>query len=391
MKISKRELVMVIVLLIVAIVGGGYYLLLKPQGETLDHLRADQEELDTQVQTVEAQLASIPRVRAELEELTAQISEATADYLPEIRAEKIILMLDDLFVKNGMVVKTTSFAAPEQPQLALPQAVPGGGDGNHLTLAQIRQQLQTLEADGEQPQPEPPAEPADPGALQSGLASVGVLAATIEFEAPYDSMTGFIHGLEELQRSLAVRSLMVSQTEFGTVAGSIAVDFYAVPKIVDPVDDPYLEWAYSGEYGKPDPFAAPGYDLTFNIGSYLSGPSNLAVSAPTLSAEALLAVAEAATATVELEIADAANGFACAIRIGEAIYPASGRVTIASEGPTIRVLLTASARGGDNDLAGIELHVHSTATRPVLVTVVGDDTLRPRVAVGTLEGNVSVR
>ncbi len=392
MKISKRELVLVIALLIVAIVGGGYYLLLKPQSETLDNLRADQEELDTQVRTVEAQLASIPGARTNVETLTAQIKEDTALYLPEIRAEKIILMLDDLFIKNGMVVKSTSFAPPGQPQISTPQGETAGNNTSHLTLTQIREKLQALDADGETQTPTPaPAEPVDPEIVLSGLASVTVLSTTIEFEAPYDSMTGFISGLEALQRSLAVRNLSVDQTEFGTVKGQIAVDFFAVPKITETDDDPYLDWEHKGEYGKPNPFAAPGYDLTFNIGSYLNNPNNLAASIPVLSAEAVLEASEAAIATVELEISAASSGFGCAIRIGDDVYPETSVALVTSEGPAIRILLTSAARTGDNDQSGILLNVRSTSERPVLITVVGDDTVRPRVEVGTLEGTVSVR
>jgi type IV pilus assembly protein PilO len=204
-------------------------------------------------------------------------------------------------------------------------------------------------------------------------------------------MAAFITGLEDLQRSLAVKNLMVSQTEFRTVTGSIAVDFFALPKIYDTSDDPYLEWPYTGEYGKINPFAAPGYDLTFNVGAYVTDPTNLAVSIPALSELALLRASSAETAGVNLVITPAAGGFGCAVQIGEAVYPAAGSVTVTSEGPVIRVLVTSTQRVGAADLSGITLNVSNTSELPVMVIVVGDDAVLPRIAVGTLEGNVSVR
>ncbi len=392
MKMSKRELLMVIILLVIALVGGSYYLLLQPQSETKADLLVQQEELDTQVKTVEAQVASIPRVREGAETLARQIKEDTASYLPEIRAEKILLMLDDLFVQNGIVVRSSSFTPPGPAQGSNPSAPQPSNPGTYLTLDQIAAKLQELDKAPTEPTPTPtPAEPIDPAAIQSGLASVTVLGTSIEFEAPYESMAAFITGLEDLQRSLAVKNLMVSQTEFGTVTGSIAVDFFALPKIYDTSDDPYLEWPYTGEYGKINPFAAPGYDLTFNVGAYVTDPTNLAVSIPALSEQALLRASSAETAGVNLVITPAAGGFGCAVQIGEAVYPAAGSVTVTSEGPVIRVLVTSTQRVGAADLSGITLNVSNTSELPVMVIVVGDDAVLPRIAVGTLEGNVSVR
>ena len=392
MKMSKRELLMVIVLLVIALVGGSYYLLLQPQSNTKEELLIQQEELDSQVKTVEAQVASIPRVRESAEAMVKQIKEDTASYLPEIRAEKIILMLDDLFVQNGIVVRSSSFTPPGPAQGSIPSAPQPSNPGTYLTLDQIAAKLQELEGGPTEPTPipEPPA-PIDPGAIQSGLASVTVLGTSIDFEAPYESMAAFITGLEELQRSLAVKNLMISQTEFGTVTGSIAVDFFALPKIYDTSDDPYLEWPYEGEYGKLNPFAAPGYDLTFNVGAYVTDPTNLAVSIPALSEQALLQASSAEIVAVDLEITPAVNGFGCVIRIGDAVYPAAGSAAVLSDGPMIRVLVTSTQRVGEADQAGITLNVSNTSDRPVMVTVVGEDAVRPRIAVGTLTGNVSVR
>jgi P pilus assembly chaperone PapD len=55
------------------------------------------------------------------------------------------------------------------------------------------------------------------------------------------------------------------------------------------------------------------------------------------------------------------------------------------------VLVTSTQRVGEADQAGITLNVSNTSDRPVMVTVVGEDAVRPRIAVGTLTGNVSVR
>lgn len=389
MNMTNREKTLVIFLLVAAILAGGYFLVAKPQMRKVDTLQADQEDLRIQVRTVEAQISSLANLRAGVDEMVAKIGEDTTEYFPSILTEKLLLVLDDLFVKNGLVVGDATFTAPGPVQAANTGASGGAASTGALSLGEIRDRLNALENDEPAPTPTP-AVPVDPAAVQQSLGSLTGMTVTLNVSAPYESLTGFLGGLESLKRSLAVTSLALERQEDGTVGGTLSLVFYALPKLAGD-DTEYLDWPYTGEYGKPDPFAAPGYDMTLNVAAFAQDANNLAVTIPSLSDAALLAAAEENVADVAIAVSPAAGGYACSIRIGELKYPAAGTATVTSDETAIRILVTSTARADEEDLAGITLAVSNTTDRPVLVTLIGDDPVRPRVAIGTLEGSVTVR
>jgi hypothetical protein len=81
-------------------------------------------------------------------------------------------MLDDLFVQNGIVVRSSTFTPPGPAQVSNPSAPQPSNPGTYLTLDQIATKLQELDKAPTEPTPtpEPPA-PIDPAAIQSGFAS----------------------------------------------------------------------------------------------------------------------------------------------------------------------------------------------------------------------------
>ena len=112
MKMTSRERVMIIFLLIAAVLAGSYYLVLTPQMEKIDNLKADQEDLSIQVNSVTAELASIARLRQGVDDMVDQIEAETENFFPSILTEKLLIVLNDLIIQNGLVVNSADFSSP---------------------------------------------------------------------------------------------------------------------------------------------------------------------------------------------------------------------------------------------------------------------------------------
>lgn len=396
MKMTSRERAMLIALLVIALIVGSYYLIITPQLDKYDKLKTDQSDYRIQVKAVENDLANAAATRKGVDEMLAKIDEDTKTYFPSILTEKLLIMLNDLFTQSGLVVDGAVFSEPA-PVQALASAAPIAGTptGQALSLSQIQEKLMALEpaTSGPKPTPTPkPVVPVDPAQLQSSLASLTSMTVTLQFTAPYESLTGFITRMEALGRTIAITNLTSSQLEDGTVAGSMDLVIYALPKITGQ-NDPYVEWSFTGDYGKPNPFAVPGYDMTVGVLNFVTGQPNIMVSVPSIAKAAVLSGTSSTPTEIELIVEKSGTGYACRTRIGTAFYPAGGTALtpFVPEGSTLRVMVASSLRTGASDLAGATLIVHNRTDRPVQVNIIGDDPARPRITIGTLEGNVTVR
>ncbi|HEY5467123.1 MAG TPA: hypothetical protein VIL27_08840 [Clostridia bacterium] len=398
MKMTSRERAMLIALLVIALIVGSYYLIITPQLDKYDKLKTDQADYRIQVKAVENDLANAAAIRKGVDEMLAKIDVDTKTYFPSILTEKLLIMLNDLFIQSGLAVNGAVFSEPA-PVQALASAAPIAGTptGQALSLSQIQDKLMALEPEpatsGPKPTPTPkPVVPVDPAQLQSSLASLTSMTVTLQFTAPYESLTGFITRMEALGRTIAITNLTSSQLEDGTVTGSMDLVIYALPKITGQ-KDPYVEWSFTSEYGKPNPFAALGYDMTVGVLNFVTGQPNIMVSVPSIAKAAVLSGTSSTPTEIELIVEKSGTGYACRTRIGTAFYPAGGTALtrFAPEGSTLRVVVNSSLRTGASDLSGATLIVHNRTDRPVQVNVVGDDPTRPRITIGTLEGSVTVR
>lgn len=397
MKMTSREKAMLIFLLVIAILGGSYYLVIMPQQNKIDKMKADQADYWVQVKAVEADLANVAALRKNVDDLLVKIDEETKPYFPSILTEKLLLTLDDLYTQSGLVVNGTVFGTPGAVQQSAAGAPGTGGvpAGQNLSLAQIRDQYQILVPDPSAPKPTPtpkPTTPIDPAQLQTSLASLTGMTVSLQFTAKYEGLTDFIGRMEALKRSVAITSLTCSQMEDGTIAGNMELDIYAIPKITGQTD-PYIEWTYTDKYGKPNPFTMLGYDMTVGILPYVAGLPNMTINAPAISKADVLAGTNTAPAEIELIVEKSGTGYACRFRIGTIFYPTGGTnlTPFVPTGTAFRVLVASSLRTGTGDLSGTTLIVRNRTDRPVQVTVTGDDPVRPRIIIGTLEGSVTVR
>lgn len=274
MSLSKREQVLLSILLIIGILAGGYYLIFLPMMETLTAAQSRQTELQTEYDTVSAEMKNFDKLQADATALYDAVNERTKKYYPSIIQEQIILTLNQLYTDSAVKVVNESFAfdyAVDVPR----QAGAGQGEVVVPTLLAASDSYKAIEAG----QPTEPAAPAkekseeEQKAYEASLKSVNGLGVTIEFSAPYANVIDLVDRIEKLNRTIQINSINLSlSTDEQTITdaagnvvvvpqtqplltGTIDLVFHAIPKLVDQ-DGTYVEWTLPPDTGKTDPFQA---------------------------------------------------------------------------------------------------------------------------------------
>lgn len=220
MKLSKRELFLLKLTGFILLIALSYYFVIAPE---LDKLTLAREQLDvktTEVNTVKAEIVAIPQLDEEIDTLQKSIVESSQKFLPEIQQKKLILIMDEQLQESNAMADSMGFSQIIQVEN---QAV-GNPDTNPTNST-----------------------PTENGDATTTKEPIGLNIESMSIQAPvlgsYDEIMNFISRLEDLNRTIIINSLQLSQGTDGNISGSMGLDFYAMNKLTeDPQDDSYLGW-----------------------------------------------------------------------------------------------------------------------------------------------------
>ncbi len=231
MKLSKRELLLLKITGFILLLALSYYFVISP---ALDKLTAAKEQLETktaEVEAVKAEIAAIPQLDGEINNLQKSIVQSSQRFLPEIQQKKLILILDEQLRESNAMADSMGFSQIIQVENQAAQN-PGTNQANN-----------TPAGDGEATTKEP---------IELNIESMSIQAPLL---GKYEEIMNFISRLEDLNRTTVINSLQLSQGTDGNISGSIGLDFYAMNKLTeDPQDESYLDWPYDTPKGIDNPF-----------------------------------------------------------------------------------------------------------------------------------------
>lgn len=241
MKLTKRERIMLIVLAAVAIVALSYYLLFRPQLAKIETLNAELAGYDQRIADVESELQTGGNLDAELEAARQRISERTKRFYPEDLQDQLILTLDDLLTRNGLVSNAYTFGRLTVKDVA--QAAPAG-DANSANASaflakDLTSQYNQLPSVAAQMEAQSPVDnnevvtgaivPTGTGSGQGG--TVQSMNVSLQVSGTYDGLLQFMRDVEGQQKAIVVNSLQVNKDEAGQAMATMSLDFFAVPKL----------------------------------------------------------------------------------------------------------------------------------------------------------------
>jgi type IV pilus assembly protein PilO len=256
MKVTNREKVMLCILAIVAVFALTYYAVIKPQMDKIEKLTLKNLDLKQEVETVKAELATIGSLEAEIDMLDQELQKKTERFYPIIYQDRFIVLFDRLIKDTGIKCGGIAFSAPSLLQVKAqkaktPQQYPLKDLADKYRAITENNNTGSVQNDSAQSTGKQTAKES------KALATVSeTMSVTLQIQASYNNWMTFLKNIEALNRTAVVQDLVLADDNTGILSGSILVNIYAVPKLKDS-DNEYLEWPFTGKYGKTNPFAGP--------------------------------------------------------------------------------------------------------------------------------------
>ena len=275
MKLSRREQILLAALLIIGLLAVGFYLVYQPLALKHDELVAKQTEIQAEYDKKVAEIAQVEQLKADINTLSGEINGRTGKFFPSIIQEQIMLLMNTLYDDSDVLVNSETFTPNVGLSYPRPPSPPrANNDAPDLT--QISTEYAQVASGQMAPEEEPADEAAEDAAAnteddlavaEAAVSSVQALGQNIQFNATYAQATDLISRIEDLNRSIQVRNLVMSAADAETtvtVEGEAPAQtglldctfdlvFNAIPKLTAQ-DSAYEAWELTGDYGKEDPF-----------------------------------------------------------------------------------------------------------------------------------------
>ena len=381
-KVTKREFLMIALLLLAL---EGYLLatyVVVPKWNELKQLNDTNQARSVLVEKLKTDFSKMDTYKLQLEALTQENDQLKATIPSYVSQEEVLLLLDKNSKEAVLQVNLMGFEAMTVMQ------------GDAFT-ADVNQ-------------PEAAAQPVGASVLPAETAKETITAPlvvdqtiSVNFSGGYNSVFNFIKSLENNLRKVYVKNLSLTSAQEGDISGSMSVSFLSY---VDAMNyDKYL-LNVSEMTGKLNPFAPyAGYgqdnsqvqteavldpNIYILLNSYLDNAQKVIMGQYPQS-DTEIYFNENAQTKGKLTFTGDANSFSYSMSLGTVTRNSSQNVKI--ENGAIRVKIVSLARKDAKDSVSIALDIENKTGVPVEVQVMFDDGNSPRVKMGNLTGNVTMK
>lgn len=404
MKISKNEKYLLGILAAVLICFGYYNFIFSKQVDKLTEIRGERDRIVAEYDQAIQDISTLERKKEKLQTLTSTIAEKTLMFYPTILQEKTILELDkflnDSNLKGNLAFNPIEVIALEkltvdnkvQPESSLKQyADVASGKASEVTESNTTKSTS--------------AETTTTGPTCENF------KVAINFTGSYDNLKKFILSLEEYNKKIVITAMTSSAKSESEITGTVNLEFFGIPKITDQ-DNEYLTWTLDNIYGKEILFskgsASGAYSSTIeeqnteaNTNDFLMMLRSPTSELPTLTLgkakdttrETYLYEDNSKAEDVTVEFQEENGELYYKYNTSSSFYPnessSEGKPFIPNS-TDIGFEITSEARLGTDDNSSVKLKIINNTTKTVNITVNGDDTGNPRVAVSSEGGTVNV-
>lgn len=412
MKLSKKEQ-MLLGILGVLVIGVGYYqFLYKSQVTRIEALEIERAGLQERHDTIMTTLSTLSSRQEQIKVLNSKIIHKSEPFYPQFIDENLIVELDKLFSQyDKLKISYTMGQISVQP---VAKVAPTEVVKPESSLKPIVDEYDLYFGTGDsgttsENQNESNGEATEEGNQQGGTTATTTeqVIVNVNFSGEYLEVKNFIDSLQKNNREIVITNVSMSQNEAYETTGSMTLEFYAVPKISDEVDE-YLLWNLDGDYGKATPLSPIGVGAGGNTIEDLAQPTKeenefVMLVKPINSDLPTLMMGKANDSTratyiysdnegvedVELIITQANGKYYYKYKNSKSVYPSQyngNGVEFTPSSDTITLKITSQARLDENDKSGINLKVQNQSDKSLEIVVAGDDTQKPRVNI-VAEGN----
>jgi len=392
MKISKREMILIGILLIVS----SFYLVNKYvissfSGE-LKALQIQKDNLTAQLQKVNEIKSTTNSEKDNLEKQVNEINEGTKRLFPELKYDKITVILNEMFIDSNLLCESMTFSDVTSVNLQQSSTQPTEGNENNINKL-VEDYLKVTDSNKETTDGKK-----EVTAVNSTNAEVSKLSVTLNFRGKYDELTALIKALESYEKLILINNITISSSEKGQVGGVLNIDLFAIPK---PFEDNYFKHNYSKPTGIGNPFTGEG------SAAIISQPTNtthFSLSAKPSSSDlpsfslikvgnekSSISTSSNGVENVEITFTDENGKIYYKYKTASIAYPknySSKGELLEVNGDDIVIEANSVLRNSTQDLSQVSLTINNSTKKLVKLIVTNDDLNRPRILLNSKKGEV---
>ncbi|MEJ8554510.1 hypothetical protein [Tepidibacter sp. Z1-5] len=407
MKLSKREKIMLIVLGLMLIIGGYYKFILSPHFTKLDNIEQEVIDKKAEVERVKLEISKNNPVYKNFKIINAKIKSMTKPLFPSINQEKIIVILDEMLKESNLEGNSISFSEIDINEIDVKKEEKKDKDYLIKSLSEEykgNKKVKNDEANNED--------------QEENSNETEKMTATISYKGKYKDLISFLERIETYDKKILINNISVSKskenntdeegivTKENSITGSIALDFYSVPKIHEQ-DEEYLTWDFDNGYGKDDPFVPFSGYSEYNENDNVVNNDFIMTVKPISSDLPTVIMGRAMDKlgrsyvyadnqnfeNVEFQIIQVDKKYYYKYKTQGESYPKdyeNDMIEFDPQGTTVNLNIISNKRNSTEDTSGINLSLINKTNLKLNVNVDYEDTKNPRVKVVNKHGSVKV-
>ncbi|CAH2214670.1 hypothetical protein [Tepidibacter aestuarii] len=410
MKLTTREKIMLIVLGLILIIGGYYKFILSPQLTKLDNIKQEVIDKKAEVQRVKLEISENSPVYKEFKIINAKIKSMTKPLFPSINQEKIIVILDDMLGKSNIEGNSISFSDIDVNEIDVKKAEKKDKDYLIKNLSE--------EYKGNKKEKKDEASKENQEDLEENKNETEKMTATISYKGKYKDLITFLEHIETYEKKILINNISISKskknntdedgivTEENSITGSIALDFYSVPKIHEQ-DEEYLKWDFDNGYGKGNPFVPFSGYHEYNENNRVINNDFIMTVKPISSDLPTVIMGRAMDKLgrsyvyadnqnfedVEFQLIQVDKKYYYKYKTQGESYPKdyeNNMIEFDPHGTAVNIKIISNKRNSEEDTSGINLSLINKTNLKLNVNIDYEDDKNPRVKVVNKLGNVKV-
>ncbi len=410
MKLGDSEKSILMVLAGLAILVLGIMYIVKPNYEEVQTIKAECVQLQDRLTLLQQKEARRDEYLAGIEEYEAAFEEKLDCFAPDLNQEVTLMFLEGIKDSNEFEIDALKLGEPEQfYTLGL-----GGGDAAlsttpaDATATTETVTTETATADGTAT--ETTTDLVEGDAVVESEYNCYRAAFPMEYVGEYTALKDVVKYVNDFEKRMTIDSIEITyEADSDTYSGNLNLMLYAVMSSDRPETSMELNEVETGtdnifqgsvggdvsgsasklsKYDENDGAAIESnYDFYAMLNPASSDVSAKVVGQNGAGKEAsVISNSDNDVTNLSFEFYEKDGKNYCKYTLGDSVsYEAE--VTSAED---IKLLIQSSARKNDDDKVGVKVTIKNTTDLPVYVKVAGDDSVSPRVKIGSKTGSVKV-
>ncbi len=377
-RVTQREFIMLAILVLAIEAFVLIRFVVTPQWAAFSDIKSTNDMRQITVEKMKADFASLDTFKATLNQLTQGVTDAKAQIPAYVSQEEVLMLIEEKTQTSGVQVGMINFAPPV--------AIAAAG----LVAA----------SDGTTPAEAAPAVPAviTKESVQEPLLVTQNIAIT--FDGNFEEIMSFFKAMETNLRKVYLAQVSLTSMDDGTLGGTLNISFVSY---IDANNFDQYQLDLKMNSGKSNPFtpysgfgvkkavivpAEPDPNLYIYLNSYLDNAQKVIVGQYKAQGSELN-FNENKQTKVKMTLTGNKDAFGYTLTLNGAVLKSKGTVTL--ENGIIQIKVLSLKRKDAKDLVSIVLDVDNQSSAKAVLTILNDDSVKPRVKKGVISNNVTIK